>query len=77
MNHIPLFDCHSYFFLFLWGIADLPCNSLAKDFKIDVKEVVPGLCIAGHLSAVRKWGGKTSDYAKSGGAKPKIHGKYK
>ena len=32
---------------------------------------------SGHLSAVRKWGGKTSDFAKSGGAKPKIHGKYK
>ena len=30
-----------------------------------------------HLSAVRKWGGKTSDYAKSRGAKPKIHGKCK
>ena len=25
--------------------------------------------IAGHLSAIRKWGGKTSDYAKSGGAR--------
>ena len=23
--------------------------------------------LTGHLSAVRKWGGKTSDYAKSGG----------
>ena len=35
------------------------------------------LYCSGHLSAVRKWGGKTSDYAKSGGAKPKIHGKHK
>ena len=34
------------------------------------------ICYAGHLSAVWKWGGKTTDYAKSGGAKPKIHGKY-
>ena len=25
----------------------------------------------GHLSAVRKWGGKTSDYAKSGGQNQK------
>ena len=32
--------------------------------------------ISGHLSAVQKWGGKTSDYAKSEGAKPKIHGKH-
>ena len=33
--------------------------------------------LTGHLSAVQKWGGKTSDCAKSGGAKPKIHGNYK
>ena len=26
---------------------------------------------SGHLSAVRKWGGKTTDYAKSGGTKSK------
>ena len=33
---------------------------------------------SGHLSALRKWGGKTSDYAKSGGGQElKIHGKYK
>ena len=25
--------------------------------------------MSGHLSAIRKWGGKTSDYAKSGGAR--------
>ena len=38
---------------------------------------MPNLCYPGHLSAIRKWGGKTSDYAKSGGQGPKIHGKYK
>ena len=43
----------------------------------EMSKFIRVLILAGHLSAVQKWGGKTSDYAKSGGQEPKIHGKYK
>ena len=58
----------------------LKCNHKFCNFKNQNKKrenMMIHTCIAGHLSAVGKWGGKTSDYAKSGGAKPKVHGKHK
>ena len=50
------------------------CSDICRIFK---PVLIIVTVLTGHLSAVRKWGGKTSDYAKSGGAKPKIHGNYK
>ena len=34
-----------------------------------IKAVLNAFLLPGHLSAIQKWGGKTSDYAKSGGAR--------